>query len=87
MEVGQEIEDVLQLVEDGVVHGQFPRHHFLKVVVDVLKVFLQTLEGVKLAADALAECAHCLILDVSEGEGGGGGGGGHREEEGEGEKT
>ena len=67
MEVWQEVENVLQQVEDGVVHGQFASHHLLEVVANVLEVLLQALQGEKLAADALAERAHRLVLNVSGG--------------------
>ena len=75
MEVGQEVEDVLQLVEDGVVHWKLPRHHLLQVVPDVFQVFLQALQGLQLTADSLTEGAHCFILDIPTIRTGGGGGG------------
>ena len=64
MEIREEVEDVLELVEDSVVHGQLSGHHLLEVVSDVLEVFEETLEGVKLAADSLAQRPHRLVLDV-----------------------
>ena len=64
MEIREEVEDVLELVEDRVVHGQLSGHHLLEVVSDVLEVFEETLEGVKLAADSLAQCPNRLVLDV-----------------------
>lgn len=68
VEVGQEVEDILQLVEDDVVHWELPRHNFLEIVTDVFEVFLEALQGKQLATDALTERANCLILDVSGGE-------------------
>ena len=64
MEVGEEVEDVLQLVEDGVVHGQLARDHLLEVVSDVLQVLEEALQGVELAADPLAQSSHRLVLYV-----------------------
>lgn len=34
----------------------------------VFEMFLQALQGMQLATDALTECANCLVLNVSSGE-------------------
>ena len=44
-EVGQEVEDVLQLVRDLVVHGQLPVDHLLQVLPHLLQLDAEALEG------------------------------------------
>lgn len=67
MEVWQEIKDVLELVEDHVVHWEFSLHYLFQVVPNVFEVFLQSLQGEQLTVYTLRESAHCFVLNVPNG--------------------
>lgn len=64
--IRQQVEDILQLVDDLVVDGQFACCHPLQVRADVQQLWVETLEAVDLVGDALRQSAHRGVLDISE---------------------
>lgn len=65
-EVGEEIEDVLQIAEDGVVDRQLAVEHFLEIGLDVAEAKVQALKGLELGSYAGGEGADCDVADVAQ---------------------
>ena len=65
-EVGQEVEDVLEVAEDGVVDGEFLVDYLLEVLADVAEAEVQALEGLQLGGDAGGKGANGDVADVAE---------------------
>ena len=65
LEIGEKVEDVLEVVEDGVVDGQLLGCHLGQVVPDAFQVSGQTLQRLQLRRDVLRQGTHGLILDIS----------------------
>ena len=63
-EVGQEVEDVLQLVGDLLVEGELAVDDLLQVLSHLLELDAEALQAQQLVGDPLRERAHRRVLDV-----------------------
>ena len=64
VDVGQQVKDVLQLVDDLVVDGQLPGAHLLQVAVDILDLQQQALQTHQLVRHALRQSTNRRVLDI-----------------------
>ena len=65
-EVGEQVEDILEVAEDRVVDGEFLVDYFLQVLADVAEAVVQALEGLQLGGYAGGEGADGDVADVAE---------------------
>ena len=65
-QVGEQVEDVLEIAEDGVVDGEVAVENLLQVSLDVSEAEMESLEGLELVCDAGGEGADCYVADIAQ---------------------
>lgn len=65
-DVGQQVEDVLQLVRDLMVDGQLAVADLLQVVLDVAQLEIQSLQAEQLVGDLLRQTSDGRVFDVAQ---------------------
>ena len=65
-QIGQEIEDILEVVHDLMIHGEAALDHLGEVALHLIQLDIEAFEAHQLVGDTLRECAHSRVLDHAE---------------------
>ena len=63
---GQEVENVLKLVDDLMVDWQLALYHFVQVRFDVVQAGKETFEAVQLIGQLLTQTSDCDVTDITQ---------------------